>query len=345
MTAPASTAPSEGLDHALFQELFSHGQLVADLTKTTSIDEFLDWLTGITIAGRRLAQAGSRRFLAINGLGEVPRGAECDDSEIAQLHGHFLARVDELKCVGAAEGFVKYVREFVSSFAFLARWDLSAPARQHGQDETLARMLDYLDVQGLVRSSARNVVDFCGSDSLYAYLATIVGHNAITTDIGGASQDKSYGFGAKVFLRTALLGSKVVNYTLDCRDLRSACAIPWFKDGIDVFAVHGAPIDAGRRVAWRLGPGDAKRCVSQVMELITPCMRTLQKRQGVLNLRHVDLFQGHAKDMRAELSEALAARITRELGASVILCGEDPFPSPWAEEFDGRFSHALVLKW
>jgi hypothetical protein len=337
----ASDAP---ICQPLFQELFSHPQLVQDLVRSASVEEFLDFLTGVTLTGRQLIDLCSRQFMAANGLGGVAAGQGVQPAEIARLQDELAARFEAFHCAGAVGEFVAYLRDFFDAFPFMAAFDVANPDCQQVNDESLARTFNYLSVLDLFRKSGKNIVEFCASNQLFSFIAGMAGHKTICTDIGGASAGEVYGFGAKIFLRNAFLGPHVINFHLDRTNLAPACALPWFKDGVDVIAVHGTFINAGQCIGGQGGPKEMKESVARVVNFLRPCVPVLQSRKGMLSLRHVVLFDGYSPGAKSDLSCMLKESIEEEFKATTILCGEDPFPSPWAEAHNGQFTYALVMQ-
>jgi hypothetical protein len=327
-----------------FQELFSHKRLVEDLVHSASIEEFFEFLAGVTVTGRQLIDMCSRQFMASNGLGGIGVDSAVHPSEIARLQSELEARIDRFRCEGAVGEFISYVGGFFKAFPCIAAYDLTDPAHQNVSDESLARTFHYLGALNLFEKPRKNIVEFCASNQLFSFIASLAGHKTINTDMGGASGDEVYGFGAKIFLRNAVLGSDLINFHLDRTDFSAACAVPWFKEGVDVIAAHGTFISAGRKVESNSGSTEMKKSVSDVINLLRPCVHSLQPRRGTLSLRHVVLFDGYPPDAKSDLSCMLKERIEEEFKATTILCGEDPFPSPWAEAHNGQFTYALVVQ-
>jgi hypothetical protein len=328
----------------VFQELFSHKRLVEDLARSASIDEFFEFLAGVTATGSQLIDLCSRQFMARNGLGGLSAGDGVPPSEITMCASELNAHMDRFTCIGAVEEFVAYVRRFFEAFPCIAAYDLGNPVCQKVNDESLARTLHYLSFLGLFRQSGKNIVEFCASNQLFSFIAGLAGHKAISTDMGGVTAEEVYGFGAKIFLRNAVLGSNVANFHLDRNDFTAACAVPWFKDGLDVIATHGTFINVGRKVDANSGPAEMMNSLAEVMTFLRPCVQVLRPRQGTLSLRHVVLFDGYGTDAKFELSGMLRTRIEQEFEAKTLLCGEDPFPSPWAQAHGGQFTYALVIR-
>jgi hypothetical protein len=331
---------------SVFPELFAHRRLVDDLLLTASIEEFLDLLAAVTIAGRELATQCSEQFLAANSLrGRSPQDLSFE-LDMARSQARIHALLDAFKCEGSAAHFLAFVRDFLDALPEMANFVLADPARQSIEQEALARMFDYMRTLNLFASSGKNVLEFCASSQVFSFLAGVMGHNVINTDIGGALDDEWYGFGGKIFVRNAFLGSRLLNYKLDF-SLNQACAVPWFKNGVDVIAIHGTYLRVGERTAT--GPAtaaaaaDMDRSVGEMMNFLEPALSALRQRGGLLSLRHVWLFKGYGASQKAALHAAVAEKL-RNANVKPILCGFDPYPSPWAADWEGEFTDAVVLQ-
>ncbi len=331
---------------ATYPDFFLSRPLVVDVQKTMSIADFIDYLAELRAHGTTYVEACVESFLAANRrapAGKVPHAGtlrhtiEDAWNDLASLFGKHAF-------VGAAETFVAYLKDFLAEFLVIAEADVPSICRSPDWRASHHRMAVYLNDLDLFDCRGKNIVEFCASFRLFSFMANALGHSAISTDIGDMSQADSYGHGAKNVIRAWFFGSNALNYALHHGDFREACSFRWFKDGCDVFAAHGTDIQVGRKAGREIKSADLKRSVYEVANYIRPCVEVLRPRGGWLSLRHVSLFRGYDPAIREELSHMLQGCIERSLGARSILCGIDPFQSPWASHGPGSFDYALVLR-
>ena len=339
---PGRPASAPAADFPPFQEVFQVPELVDDLERTMSVARFLDLLAGVAVSGRALRDASCAAFRARNGLAHDSQD-RVDEARIAALNAEIRASLMAHRWEGAALGFAEYVADFFDQFPLLARVDiagLDAP----GIDPGLRRLLAYLADLGLFEGEPRRIVEFCASNEIFGVIAAQCGHRVINTDIGRAGKSEAaYGYGAKVFLRTACFGTTTANYTLDRRSLASACARRWFDGGVDVVAIHGTHIPVGERAGDAFDDAVVERSISDVVRYLEPVLSLLAPTRGMLSLRHVNLFRGFDAAQREHLFDRLRDALTERVGVVPRLCGTEPVPPPW--EVPGElFTFGLVMQ-